>query len=95
MKSPVSWELALPNGEYRVRIVAGDMQRYDSIFGLKAENVTIVDGVPDASKRWVEGSAPVTVNDGRLTIANTPNSSNNKICFIEVTEVETLLTQTK
>jgi hypothetical protein len=95
MKAPVSWELALPNGEYRVRIVAGDLQRYDSIFGISAENVTVVDGVPDANKRWLEGTANVTVSDGRLTIGNTTGSSNNKLCFIEVTEVETLLTQTK
>lgn len=95
MKSPASWELALPNGEFRVRLVAGDLQRYDSIFGIKAENAVIVDGVPDTNKRWLEGSAMITVNDGRLTIANAPGSSNNKICFIEVTEVETLLTQTK
>lgn len=95
MTAPASWELALPNGEYRVRLVAGDLQKYDSIFGLKAEGVTVVDGVPDANKRWLEGTALVTVNDGRLTITNAPGSSNNKICFIEVTEVETLLTQSK
>lgn len=95
MKSPASWELALPNGEFRVRLVAGDLQKYDSIFGLKAESVTVVDGVPDSNKRWLEGTATVTVNDGRLTIANAPGSLNNKLCFIEVTEVETLLTQTK
>lgn len=95
MTTPASWELALPNGEYRVRIVAGDLQKYDSIFGLKAEGVTVVDGVPDANKRWLEGTSQVTVNDGRLTITNAPGSSNNKICFIEVTEVETLLTQSK
>ncbi len=95
MSSPASWELALPNGEFRVRLVAGDLQRYDSIFGIKAENTTVVDGVPDTNKRWLEGSSMVAVNDGRLTIANAPGSSNNKLCFIEVTEVETLLTQTK
>ena len=95
MTAPVSWELALPHGEFRVRLVAGDLQRYDSIFGLKAENTVVVDGVPDTNKRWLEGTAVVTVNDGRLTLANAPGSSNNKLCFIEVTEVETLLTQTK
>ena len=95
MSAPVTWELALPHGEFRVRLVAGDMQRYDSIFGLKAENTVVVDGVPDTNKRWLEGAAVVAVQDGRLTIANVPGSSNNKLCFLEVTEVETLLTQTK
>ena len=95
MSAPVSWELALPHGEFRVRLVAGDLQRYDSIYAFKAENTVVVDGVPDTNKRWLEGAAVVAVQDGRLTVANAPGASNNKLCFIEVTEVETLLTQSK
>jgi hypothetical protein len=93
--APNAWEIALPHGEFRVRAVAGDLQRYDSIYGLKAEDTVLVDGVPDSNKRWIEGAAVVAVNDGRLTISAAPGSSNNKICFLEITEVETLLTQTK
>lgn len=95
MKAPASWEMALPNGEFRVRIVAGDLQRYDSIFAIKAENILVVDGIPDTNKRWIDGTSMVTVTDGRLSITNAPGSSNNKLCFIEVTEVENLLTQSK
>jgi hypothetical protein len=37
----------------------------------------------------------VAVSDGRLTIDNTPSSSNNKLSFVEIYEVEpqTLVTQ--
>jgi hypothetical protein len=95
MTNRVSWEIAVPNGSYRVKIVAGDSQKYDSIFGITAEGVVVVEGVPDKTKRWLEGSKTVAVSDGKLTIDNTPSSSNNKLSFVEIYEVEpqTLVTQ--
>lgn len=93
MKSPSFWEMGLPDGGYRVRVVAGDSYKYDSIFGITVEGRTVVSGVPDASRRWIEGSATVEVKDGRLTIGNSPDASNNKLCFVEVAEIETLLTK--
>ncbi len=95
MKSPAFWEMALPNGSYSVRIVAGDSTRYDSIFGINVEGVTAIDGIPDALHRWLEATVRVNVVDGRLTVAGTGTSSNNKLSFLEVTENESLFTQTK
>lgn len=95
MKAPVSWELAVPNGNYQVRLVAGDAQRYDSIFNLLVEGTAIIDAVPDTKTRWFDKTATVSVSDGRLTVSNGPGSSNNKISFIEVSELENLLTQSR
>jgi hypothetical protein len=95
MKSPVFWEMAAPNGSYSVRVVAGDSTRYDSIFGISVEGVTAIDGIPDAQRRWLEATVRVNVVDGRLTVAGTRGSSNNKLSFIEVTEAESLFTQRK
>jgi hypothetical protein len=95
MKSPIFWEMAVPNGAYNVHVVAGDSTKYDSIYGITVEDVAAVDGIPDSQHRWIEGTAKVIVTDGRLTIAGTKSSSNNKLCFIEVVETEDLLTQTK
>jgi hypothetical protein len=93
MTNRVFWEMAVPNGTYKVRVVAGDAQRYDSIFGLTVENVVAVEGVPDQAKHWIEGTVTIPVKDGRLTINNTPSSSNNKLCFVEITETETLISR--
>jgi glucose/arabinose dehydrogenase len=79
------WEIALPNGSYTVRIVSGDASHYDSILRLAAEGVMVVSGTPTSSSRWVEGTATVTVADGRLTLTNASGASNNKICFVEIT----------
>jgi hypothetical protein len=79
-----TWEIGVPNGSYNVRIVAGDPTAIDSVYRITAEGVLVVSGTPSGSTKWFEGRARVTVNDGRLTIANGSGSSNNKIDFIEI-----------
>jgi glucose/arabinose dehydrogenase len=78
------WELAVPNGKYKVRVVAGDADFFDSTYDLTAEGKTILAGTPTTDKRWLEATATVMVSDGRLTIDNGPTGKNNKICFVEV-----------
>jgi hypothetical protein len=79
-----SWEIAVPNGSYTVRIVAGDPGHVDSVYRLNVEGVTTVSATPTSSTRWFEGTSSVSVNDGRLTVTNGAGASNNKICFIEI-----------
>jgi glucose/arabinose dehydrogenase len=79
------WEVGLPNGTYTVRLVAGDPSYFDSVYRIAAEGVLIVNGTPTTSARWVEGTATITVSDGRLTLTSASGSSNNKVCFIEIT----------
>ena len=64
------WEIAVPNGTYVVRVVAGDACNFDSVFRIAAEGVLTVTGTPTTSTRWIEGTATVTVTDGRLTISS-------------------------
>lgn len=78
------WEIALPNGIYSVRLVAGDPSNYNSDYRIAVEGAVIVAGVPSSSQRWVDGVGVVTVADGRLTVANASGSVNNKLCFIEI-----------
>jgi glucose/arabinose dehydrogenase len=79
------WEIALINGTYRVRVVSGDASHVDSVFRTTVEGVLTVSGTPTTSTRWIEGTATVTVTDGRLTIRSGAGASNNKICFVEIT----------
>jgi hypothetical protein len=82
-----NWEIALPAGNYRVRVVAGDPNAYNSVYKINAESVLVVNGTPKSSTRWIEGTATVSVSDGRLTVSNATGASNNKICFVEITPV--------
>lgn len=79
-----TWELAVPNGEYLVRIMAGDPDFTDSFYRLQAEGVTIINSSPRIDLPWVVGQAIVNVNDGRLTISSGGGAQNNKISYIEV-----------
>jgi N-acetylneuraminic acid mutarotase len=78
------WEIAVPNGTYSVRIVAGDAGAYDSNYAISAEGTTVVSGKPTSVVRWYEGTKSITVTDGRLTVTSAAGSANNKICFIDI-----------
>jgi hypothetical protein len=80
------WEIAVPNGRYSVRIVAGDASNTDSVYRINAEGVLAVSGTPTSAVRWFEGNVTVNVADGRLTISNGAGASNNKMCFIEISQ---------
>jgi hypothetical protein len=83
-RSNFFWEIALPNGTYRVRVVAGDPKDTRSTFRIAAEGTLIVSGKPTSTNRWIEATATVVVSDGRLTISNASGAINNKLCFIEI-----------
>jgi hypothetical protein len=78
------WEIAVPDGTYTVRVVAGDPVFLDSVYRLDVEGVTTVSGTPTDAAQWLEGTSTVTVTDGRLTLSNGAGAVNNKICFVEI-----------
>lgn len=79
-----SWELAVENGDYQVRVVMGDPGYTDSVYKVDVEGLLTVNGTPSNSQRWKEGTSIVTVTDGRLTITNASGAVNNRICFVEI-----------
>lgn len=80
-----TWEIALPNGSYNVKIVSGDPSSTDNVYKINVENVLVVDGVPTSANPWVQGTATVTVSDGRLSVSPASGAVNAKICFIDIT----------
>jgi hypothetical protein len=80
-----SWQLAVPNGTYTVRIVAGDPGHIDSTYRINVEGVLAINGRPTSAARWIDRTVTVTVADGQLTISNATGAANNKICFIDIT----------
>lgn len=84
-----SWEIAVPEGQYAVRIVAGDPDFIDSVYKINVEYALTVSGTPTNSTKWLEGTSTVQVfgSDGRLTISNASGAANNKINFVEIKQV--------
>ena len=82
-----SWEIAVPNGKYTVRVIAGDLVAKDSVYSLNVEDKQVFDFIPEDTKRWADGTVTVEVKDGRLTLTDNPNGSRNKVCAIEISEI--------
>ena len=83
------WEIAVPPGRYTVRVVAGCVDRLDSVNRINVEGVPVVVGIPEGTNFWQEGNANVLVNDGRLTIAEGDGSYNVRMAFLEIRSVGT------
>ncbi|HTG45978.1 MAG TPA: Ig-like domain-containing protein, partial [Verrucomicrobiae bacterium] len=81
------WEIEIPNGRYKVYGASGDPDNFDSVFDVLAEGVTFILGTPDTNKRFYDGSATVTLSDGKLTLSNGPTAANSKINFIDIFEL--------
>ena len=81
-----SWQIAVPNGRYAVRIVSGDPSTAMSPV-IKAEGVTVISGVTTKSSPWLDATQTVTVADGKLTLTNGSTSSKSAICFVQITSV--------
>jgi hypothetical protein len=84
------WQIAVPNGSYRVRLVAGDPGFFDSVFHFEVEGVLTPAETPTADRRWSEFDMIVRVEDGLLTVTSGPSAVNNKIAFIDIYPADAL-----
>ncbi len=52
-------------------------------FRVNVDGVLVVSGRPTSTSRWIEGTATVTVTDGRLTVSHGTGAF-NKVNFLDV-----------
>ncbi|HMO24809.1 MAG TPA: hypothetical protein PKB10_00935, partial [Tepidisphaeraceae bacterium] len=81
-----TWELAVPNGEYQVELVAGDADYFDSVFRVNVEGTLLLSGTPTSGNRFVSATGTVQVTDGRLTLSSGDGAINNKLAFVRVSQ---------
>lgn len=81
------WEIAVPDGTYSVRVVAGDPIFSGRPIRLRVEETSMIRGRPTRSVRWLDRSIFVSVSDGRLTIQRGPGGLASRINFVEVTRL--------
>jgi parallel beta-helix repeat protein len=82
------WELAVPDGLFQVRVVAGNVLAPRGRVRLAVEGVIVVDEKLSKQARWVDGTAVVDVQDGRLTLTRARGATAARVCFIEVTQLD-------
>jgi hypothetical protein len=80
------WEIEITNGTYILFLVMGDPGNLDQINTVNLENVVKED--PDGEDKFDEYTVMVEVTDKRLTISPADGADNAKICFIEISEIE-------
>src|SRR4029079_5540836 len=78
------WEIAVPNGRYQVRLVAGDPNFTDSKYKMNLEGQLALSGTPSGNTHWFRSTPIDDVTDGKLTLTNASGAQNNKICWIDL-----------
>ncbi len=81
------WSVTIPNGRYTVRVVAGDPWLDAGKVRIAANGVTVVTGELSKAVRWLDGSAMVTVSDGRLRMTNAAGGTLFRPAFLVITPV--------
>jgi hypothetical protein len=91
------WGIAVPNGTYKVQLLAGDPTSTNSVFRINvggtrsgtsiSGGTLIISGTPTTAKRWFENTLTITVTGGVLYVSNAQGSRNNKINEIDITQV--------
>lgn len=80
------WEIALPNGRYRVILGMGDPTYTNQRNDVQIEDVTLSD--PDGYDHFdTYTDVEVVVRDGRLTLQPAPTAENAKVNYIEITSL--------
>ncbi|HEY0009244.1 MAG TPA: fibronectin type III domain-containing protein, partial [Tepidisphaeraceae bacterium] len=82
------WKIAIPNGTYRVKLVAGDANVTSGTYSYKVGDSTTqpmtlsgTAGAGDA--RWITATGEVTVTDGFLTISDN-NGTRHGLAYVEI-----------
>ncbi len=78
------WEIGLPSGMYRVRVVAGGPDSVDAVCNIDVEGRAALRNVTTKFNHWLDVTTRVVVTDGRLTISAAEGSKNASLCFIEI-----------
>ncbi|PPK88535.1 putative Ig domain-containing protein [Neolewinella xylanilytica] len=89
--TPGSWEIALPNGSYQVRVTVGDTDTENEPnvrHRISSEGVVLVDNpvTQNTNQNIFTGSGNVTLTDGRLTLEAT-GGFNVKIMAVEISGI--------
>ena len=82
-----TWEMAVPNGTYKVRVMCGDPSYWsETVYHVMVEGKVAVDAAQTSATRWREATVTVTVSDGKLTVTNGSKAWNNQLNLLEITK---------
>lgn len=89
MATGSKWEVAVPNGDYSVYVVSGDVTHPNERIALRVEGAVAVAGFTRKLKPFLEGAVNVTVADGKLTLTSAGIAGQDKINYLAIRAVHT------
>lgn len=79
------WEADVPNGEYEVRIVAGDPSWPSGTPAVQVEGISALSGEPlSSNNKWIDNTVQVTISDSKLTLSFEDSNPLTKLCWISI-----------
>jgi len=81
-----TWQMAVPNGSYRLTFVVGDPS-FSGVHRVEVEGVRVVNDVVTTASFYTVTGWPVDVADGFLTIqlgGITGNTKKSKLCYLDL-----------
>jgi uncharacterized repeat protein (TIGR01451 family) len=87
-----NWQIALPDGRYRLSLHAGDPNNTTNSNEIDANGSLVLHGKAKKKHPFVSGSAVVSVNDGLLTLTPGSAASPDDLDFLQIKYVGDLKT---
>ncbi|MFW5882390.1 MAG: hypothetical protein ACOCVS_02045 [Planctomycetota bacterium] len=84
MPAGAQWEIEVPDGTYRVLVVAGDPVDQQAHLHVLVEGQVAIDQRVSGAKFWHSGHIEVTVEDGRLTLTGGESARNTHLLYLQV-----------
>lgn len=89
------WAMDLPNGLYRVRIVAGDPLFPNGQQSFTANGIPVFNTATDSNLIYADNSVEVPVWDGQLVVESGAGATSPKLNFIEIDRIYQTITATE
>lgn len=83
-----TWNMAVPNGDYKVYMVGGDPARVNDRMAITVEGKVGIAGITRRAKPYLEAAVNVTVNDGKLTITSAGVWNTDKLNYIAIQSID-------
>jgi uncharacterized repeat protein (TIGR01451 family) len=82
-----NWQISLPNGRYKIKIVAGDPTNFTNSYQVDANGSLVLNGSAHGKRPFVTGAATISVSNGVLTLTPGSGVSFDDLDFLTIKSI--------
>ncbi|HEY1684396.1 MAG TPA: FG-GAP-like repeat-containing protein [Tepidisphaeraceae bacterium] len=79
-----NWQISLPNGRYRIKLVAGDPSNSTNTYQVDANSSLILTGKAIIKRPFVAAATTININNGVLELTPDSRGSSNDLDFVKI-----------